>query len=309
MNKYRFLRFGAILLAGATLLPTTSCSFINSDDPITDLLGDLGGEDDIDEETGYSKMLINVLNNENYKNLIESAKYNTDLFESPEFDPHPYAFLEDEGIDVNKIKDGTYSCYTMSFVKDDELNNLYMHTRVLIDDTYYQSYLLKYELTDQEMKDYQMIHGCFDDPLRYYSHIYFLNNEISELKKPTIVGTSKMEKSALESTIRRHATAHKDGPTEGCHSIILDVNKYDRTLRLLLIPHYYQTNRVAYDNYLIDYNYTTGIIFQDPDNEICNNSFEPLILIEQSKQKINATFFFSQDADFRIRTPELENEK
>ncbi len=307
MNKYRFLRFGALLLAGATLLPTTSCSFINSDNPITDLLEDLGGNDDIDEETGYSKMLMNVLNDEYYNSLIESAMSNPDLFESAEFDPHPYAFLEDEGYDISKIKDGTSECFTMSYVLDDEPNNLYIHTRLLVDDSYYVSYLLKYELTKQEMQDYQLMHGTPHGSQSYHSSSVFLNNEISEMKTPTIISLSKFTKDAYETIDKNYRKSNIEAPSKPCIILVFKPNKEENTLRMFFLPICREKYQMKYDSYILDAN-LQSLIYLKYENDIVVNSLGYTSSKYLSTKKHNAMVFNSQDKnlDFTIKLEDIE---
>ena len=185
-------RIGSIVLAGsmiASCMAGCANSAPNKKDPD---IGGISGE----AETGkYSNLLMSVVNDEYYKSIMSSTTLETNNV--PELDPHPYAFLEDEGIDVDKILNGTYQASTMTFVYDDEPNNLYMNTRILIDDSYYQSYLITYQLNDKEMADYKMVYG--DSTAYSYSWpAFFINDKISETKQPTQVLSTKYTKKTHE---------------------------------------------------------------------------------------------------------------
>ena len=99
---------------------------------------------------------------------------------------HPYGFLQNQGYDIEAIKNGELSCQTFSFVMDDKPNKLYMVTRVLTDDTKdngwynYVNYMISYDLTKQEMADYKGTYA------QQYIYANFLNDAISKQKKATI---------------------------------------------------------------------------------------------------------------------------
>jgi len=197
-------RIGAIALAGALVVGGASgCA----NKPVTNNPNNpsIGGSTNSgstnpgsnnQEETGkYSRLLMSVINDEYYKSVMSST--NPQNYQIPALDPHPYAFLEDQGIDVNKILDGTYKAQTMSFVYDDEPNNLYINTRVLVDDSYWHSFLVTYALSDKEMADYKLIHGNSKN-YSYAWPAFFINDKISETKEPTKVLSTKYTKKTHE---------------------------------------------------------------------------------------------------------------
>ncbi len=143
------------------------------------------------ENGKYSNLLMSVVNDEYYKSLVQNQDRGD--YAKPQYDPHPYAFLEEAGIDVNKILNGTYQAETMSFVLEDEPNNLYINTKVLIDDSYWHSFLITYKLNDKEMADYFNMHGA-DNSYHYYWPAFFMNDKISATKDPTNVQETKYTK-------------------------------------------------------------------------------------------------------------------
>ncbi len=180
-------RIAVLILAGTLVLGAAAgCSTTK-----TGLQG--GTSSSTQEENGkYSNLLTSVMHDEYYKSLVHNTKMED--FDSPALDPHPYAFLEDAGIDVDKILDGTYDAKTISFVLDDEPNNLYINTKVLIDDSYWHSFLLTYQLNDKEMKDYIAMHGQEGIGDTYYWPAFFMNDKISETKTPTKIQETKYTK-------------------------------------------------------------------------------------------------------------------
>ncbi len=135
------------------------------------------------EYSKYSKLLQNVMNNQDYKFLINSAKNNSTVYESGEFKGVPYSFLEKEGYDVEPFKTNELSCATYAFELENEQNTLYMMVRAETDAAtpYYTEYILKFKLTEQEMDDYHMLHEG------NYIQACFLNNELAKLKTPQIL--------------------------------------------------------------------------------------------------------------------------
>ena len=159
----------SLILVFAIMLTLSSCNISDIIDTPDDDQGDLGdeGNDNKNNNNGgneegvdlskYSPLLQSLLTNPEYDRLIERFENKEEgLAESPLFQPHPYAFLEEQGIDTSKIINGELTANTMSYVIENEPNNLYMYTRVNYPD-YHQVYLLRYTLTDQEMKEYEDI--------------------------------------------------------------------------------------------------------------------------------------------------------
>ncbi len=184
-------RFFAAILLLSILLSFAACGEV-----IPNIFPTASGE----EEGKHSELLVSVLNDSYYNSLINQVSGDDWMkyYDTPAYDAHPFAFLEDQGMDVDKILDGTYPAYTMSYVLDEEPNNLYIHTRVLIDDSYYQSYLVTYKLTDKEMSDYIMMHGMSGMHNLQKKHAFFLNDKISEMKQPTKVLETNFTKETFD---------------------------------------------------------------------------------------------------------------
>ncbi len=139
----------------------------------------------------YCKILESILTDENYNSIIKEAKEDFNFYRSASFDPHPYGFLKKKGHNIDAVKSGDLECRTVSYVLDEEPNNLYIMTYVenASSDPYYTEYTLKYTLSEQEMKDYKFLHK---DGSNYYVQAVFMNDAISKTKKETIVSETKM---------------------------------------------------------------------------------------------------------------------
>lgn len=243
----------------------------------------------------YSELLQNIMANKRYDELVDQIFINNKaILQSGEVEPHPYAFLEDEGYDVEAIKKGNELAYTMSYVLDEEPNNLYMYTRVLQTD-HYVNYLLKYELTDEEMDDYHMLHSS-DGYAHFFIQSIFMNNEISETRKPEIVGKTKISVTAFEKLTQNMQYASSAVNSKYCDFILLSTNDENDTFETILIPRPYQDESMKFDGKISIANRQSAYdlamkngIFKQPTT---SQSFETLTAIKKE-----ATFYFSQEAN------------
>lgn len=188
-----------LAIAGSIALSMAGCDYdiiikpkdpsTDTNPPVTDTTSPNNNSNDQSQLENYSELLQNVLTNDYYNSLIDSARAGNDaLYETPNFRSIPYAFLEDEGYDVNAIRSGEITCFASAYVINAEPNNLYVKAFVSSNTAtpYYTQYLLKYELTDQEMKDYHMLHD------ELYIQACFINDMISQMKTPTIISENKI---------------------------------------------------------------------------------------------------------------------
>ncbi|MBE6584189.1 MAG: hypothetical protein E7649_04285 [Ruminococcaceae bacterium] len=184
----------------------------------------------------FSKLLQNVLTSEEYNNLIKYAhNTNPKILQTGEFEPHPYAFLEDEGFDVEAIKSGNDLCHTFSYVLTDDPTSLYMYTRVDCGE-YYENFLLRYQLTAQEMQDYNLTQtGGGNAKVPYYIQSVFMNREIAATREPEIVGTSKMTKHSFEA-MTESMQGRYDLETKTVNIIFLNPDATVNEFELILYP-------------------------------------------------------------------------
>lgn len=145
----------------------------------------------------YSPLLQKVLKDDEINDHIEEARTDFNYYNNAVFDPHPYAFLEEQGHNVDAIKNGDIECRTVSYIPENEPNSLYMLTYVENNAVkpYLTQYILKYNLTDAEVKDYNFLHG---NGGTYYIQAVFMNDMISKTKNVEIVSKNNIYKSAHE---------------------------------------------------------------------------------------------------------------
>lgn len=136
----------------------------------------------------YSELLQYVLTDSYYNDIIDKLNSGQINKDSAFLDPHPYAFLEDEGFNIDNIKNNLLTCNTRAFVKENEPNNLYMavYVETKAENPFLTEYMLKYTLTDKEMEDYAMIHSG------NYLQAVFMNDAVSELKTPEVLSETRV---------------------------------------------------------------------------------------------------------------------
>jgi len=245
---------------------------------------------------GYSELVQNIMSNKRYDELVDQIFIdNMSIINSGEVEPHPYAFLEDEGYDVEAIKKGDDLAYTMSYVLDEEPNNLYMYTRVLNND-HYVNYLLKYELTDEEMDDYNLLH-CPDGSAHFYLQSIFMNNEISKTRKPEIVGKTKIGVETFEKLTQSLQNTDSLTSTDSCDFILINPDKQSNTFEIIVLPRLYQDNYMSLHSFC-SFVPSRGNILLKNDVFISPSSLHQ-IEAPTSTQK-NATFYFAQDANIAL---------
>ncbi|MBE6618652.1 MAG: hypothetical protein E7626_02575 [Ruminococcaceae bacterium] len=291
-------RIGALAVVGALLVGgLIGCTNNTTNNPNDPTIGGTESSEGTEETGKYSNLLMSVINDEYYNSLMSSTK--VEDYYIPAFDAHPYAFLEDQGIDVNKILDGTYKAETMTFVYDDEPNNLYINTRVLVDDSYWHSFLITYALTDKEMADYKLVHG---DKTEYsYSWpAFFMNDKISETKQPTNVLSTQYTKKTHEVFDKKASS----GINNARDYVLPSIDMSSGTYVYLQYPKHYH-NDIPTENKDIwtatfKYNYTENF---DGIYEIAENFSQAGVLEKETKQA--TTFDLSSATIFR--GTDLEN--
>lgn len=166
----------------------------NTDNPSTDnpSTDDPTTDNPPEEITSQHSDIFNTVVYGDYYNKVE-ADYFGDYKNKPSnlTNAIPYKFLEDEGYDIDAIKKDTYECKSNSYIYDNAPNDLYMSVQVENPNTvngknYYTNYILKYNLTDQEKEDLDLI---FSD--RYIEAAFFMQ-ELSYHKTPEIISETKL---------------------------------------------------------------------------------------------------------------------
>lgn len=300
-------KIGALTVAGSLALTLSGCEITGlPQTPQTNIGGSQNNQDNTNNNdqgrnpidvSDHSPLLQNILLSEYYDNLIGSVTNENNVLDGWEFKPHPYAFYESQGIDVAKIKSGETEAYTMTYVLDEEPNSLYMHTRVLVDDYYYQNYLLKYSITDKELDDYHLMHTGYG-VYHYYIQSVFMNNEISKTRSPEIISTSKVKKETFEKlTISFQNT--KLTATEGCDIFIMDINPQNYTFTIYVVP------RIQNEGYMtIESDVAIIQCYAKPtmDNGIYISPSSLSKIETPSYEKIPSTVYLTQNAYLNLVT-------
>ena len=168
---------GGIALSGLGLTGCNGCNPDpnNTNPPITNPGDDNGGTENGGTQNGgnnggnnsgsqtpdyskYSQILQNVLTDQYYKDLITvdrvaSKDYgNKNSYQSGKFKALPFAFLEDEGYNIEQIKNNQVSSYSNIYTIGNELY-IEMRIETKASTNYETHYLLKYNLSNQELKE------------------------------------------------------------------------------------------------------------------------------------------------------------
>ncbi|MBR2970152.1 MAG: hypothetical protein IKC49_03765 [Clostridia bacterium] len=249
----------AVMLA--SMLATTPACTPRDNDPNTNENGNennnqnnngsgQNGGSENNKYSVYSKLLQGVLTNQDYNQLIEKYQdYTTDILNHI----HPFGFLEDEGYDISAIKSGQLDCRTNPFVKKVEPNNLYMAVAVK-DGNYYSNYLLKYELTDQEMNEYLSFSGG-----RYSTYqAYFMNDAISRSKNVTVLSETTINSNLFNycNSIDFNSTVYSEvcddilkDEDDSVLTIITDFDEETNKINTIIIPKLKSSTGIALREY------------------------------------------------------------
>lgn len=136
------------------------------------------GDDGEKDSKEYCQILQTVLTGDYYNNLIDSQQYLH--FNSPEFNPAPFKFLEQRGHNMDSIKKGTLMCDTYIYFVENNKNNLYMSVKTDNSAGDITNYVLKYNITNKEYEDLKMLYDG-----NYIQAPLFIQ-EMDNQKTPTI---------------------------------------------------------------------------------------------------------------------------
>lgn len=149
----------------------------------------------------YSKILQTVITGSYYNDVIkyEQKKYDEQgISYMTTRDNYclnvPYGFLYDQGYNIDAIKTANNEAVKSEvFIFDDEPNNLYIKCAVLnrssID--FYDTYLLKYQLTDTELRDLNRLFDMKESGFIHFKRAMyqapFFIQELSYQKEPEVL--------------------------------------------------------------------------------------------------------------------------
>lgn len=145
----------------------------------------------------YSTILQNVMTKSIYDNLVGWGlrKQNdgsiSKVKNSNCFLPIPYKFLEDLGYDTNQVYNDKYEARSEVFRIDNDLY-IALGIQALSKENYMTNYLLKYNITDQEIEEMNKL--FYTRQSTYYNYTYFqapfFVQELSYHKIPEVLNVS-----------------------------------------------------------------------------------------------------------------------
>ena len=199
MKKVAALGLAGLAIAGtlsscAPLVVNTDTT--SPDSTITDT------QTDVDEQKEYSQTLQTVLNDNYYKDVALKVNesigksYHHNVLLSGLVQPIPYSFLEQQGYDIEAIKNDEIECISRPYILENEPNNLYLECWVLNENkaeiNYRDSYLLKYNLTDKEMNELQFLYNHLGNSEETYLQAPLFVQQLSYDKQAQVVGSGHM---------------------------------------------------------------------------------------------------------------------
>ena len=121
---------------------------------------------------------------------------------------HPYNFLENEGEDIDALKNDDIAAATISYVERNDNGNynneLFLRTVItksINSNKYNEMFLIKYPLTDKELSDYFMLNNG-----NYYQAKFFLQ-ELDNQKQGQLISKFTIEKNTYNGLVNRFNTA------------------------------------------------------------------------------------------------------
>lgn len=140
-----------------------------------------------------------VLNNPEYRDLFAETAHlsNQNNQNYYQLAPHPYAFLEEKGHNVQGIKNGTVECETMTYTLEGDKDSVFMAVKVY-ENNIATHYHTEYELNKKDLEFYNKVRSG------YYIQNVVINDAISELYKPvkeTCVKLPESSSKGLDDTL------------------------------------------------------------------------------------------------------------
>ncbi len=168
------------------------------------------GESQTPDYSKYSQILQNVLTDQYYKDLITTDRVaskdygDKNSYQSGKFKALPLAFLEDEGYDIEKIKKNQLGSHSNFYtIGNDLFIELKVETKESTD--YYTHYLVKYNLTNQELKELNALFvnvrsNRHSGKVTNYQAPFFIQ-ELSYNKEPVVLSKMYMTRESYVSVV------------------------------------------------------------------------------------------------------------
>ena len=162
-----------------------------------------GTDDKKPDYSNYSNILKTVLQDSYYNGLIaeDKAQYangNTTHYQKGKYKAVPYGFLEDEGLNISKYKNSSLETKSEMYLDG---NDLYVELRAEVEGStnYYNNYVLKYTLTNQEIKELNALFSQADvEKTRTFYQAAFFIQELSYQKDAEVISEANITKESLK---------------------------------------------------------------------------------------------------------------
>ncbi len=152
----------------------------------------------------YSPTLQKVLTDEYYKQLRGGFEKEGNKGDYNQYQAIPYGSLKSLGYsnsDVNNILNDTYSAQSFVYIKDNDLYIALNAEQKPGSEKYYGSFLLKYELTEQELYELKMLHKDYAKNTTTLAEAPLFIQALSQLKTPEVLSSAYITQDALDKTL------------------------------------------------------------------------------------------------------------
>ncbi len=156
----------------------------------------------IPDYSEFSQAMQNVLTDNNYLGLIAEAEKHSSLGayskNNNAYMAIPYQFLTDEGFDVINISKNNLRARSELFTMGNDLY-ITLYAEKAASTNYFANYVLKYELTDQELSDLNRLYSSAS-PVSDATYVQapFFIQELSKLKTPEVISEAYITPQAYE---------------------------------------------------------------------------------------------------------------
>ena len=183
---------GGIALSAGTMAACNNSDPTNTPPPIVNPGGENPGNP---EYSKYSQILQNVLNDMYYTSLISvdqtwtGSEQESPSYKNPKYNAIPYGFLEEEGFNIEQIKNKQLSSKSDMYIIG---NDLFIELRVetKASKNYFTNYVLKYSLTNQELHELDALFTNTGSGKTTFYQAPFFVQELSYAKTPVIASKS-----------------------------------------------------------------------------------------------------------------------
>ena len=263
------------LCAGAlclSLLFTTGCNNNSNNNNENNINN---SEQNNNPYSEHSQVLQKVLSDNYYNWIIQEAEsdinnYNNHSYKNDNlYKAIPYGFLEDEGFDIEAIKNNKLKCETELFILSNEKNSLYITCRVenKASENYYTHFMLKYQLTDKELNDLNLVYKNIAQGYRASFQAPIFIQELSIQKgaiKLSEMNITKSSEEELEKYLKTDAFSD------------IDLSMFANAITATYVQEIPENSRLSYHKYVFFNTHSSGTTTPTKKiSQICITSLMP----------------------------------